>query len=77
MIQVLPPADMKQVVLQTAVDEGVPGCTDSSLYDARPHLQKIVDALYVNGFALCRLIDSPKAQMVAKELSGGKTVTIK
>jgi hypothetical protein len=68
---------MNKIVVETAVSENVPGCSDRSLYDARPHLQTIVQALYMNGYALCRLIDSPKGKAIAESLSGGKTVTIK
>ena len=77
MIEILPPAEMKDIVIKTGAETGLPGCTEKSLYDARPQIRELVDSLYLNGYALCVLVDSDKARAIAAGLSEGKRISIK
>jgi hypothetical protein len=77
MLEVLPPEAMKEIVIATGADAGMPGCGEKSLYDAKPQIRELIDRLYLNGYALCVLIDSEKSKVIASQLSEGKKVNIK
>lgn len=74
MIYVYPAEQTKDIVIESAQKAGLP--VNGVLFDARPHMVKLVEVLYANGYVLARLEDGPTTRKIAQKLNSNEVAKL-